>query len=238
MNRISFVCTPLICLLLSVCTFAQTPSDPENADTLRIPLDKIWGFEMPGTRDVQELEPSVFGDGINSLPKDEADKRKQDSLLYQIYSGADLLKARSITAGPAAEPAFAVRGAGIEALRETNSVLVGHQLPLAQFTPEDEVTAIFFSHQADKFVHLQEVSRSGNVVTIRYQFVPHAAKNLTSHFALIPLGKLPVGEYQVEIIQSPMDSKFTATRSSDVPDDEASRIVSRPFSFRVKPVTP
>ncbi len=51
--RASFL-TVLACL--SLAAFADPPSE-----TVTIPLEDIWAWHMPATKDIQELEPSVFG---------------------------------------------------------------------------------------------------------------------------------------------------------------------------------
>src|SRR3972149_3930991 len=166
---------------------ADLPGDQPEAKVVTIPLDQIWGYNMPGTRDVQKLE---------------ADTR---SLLFMQIR-------RSLWPFPSkdkdAEAGFAVLGTGLQALREVHGVLVEKKKPRETFPTGREICVVFFSYQNTLYVHLRGGRREGNTVEIRYVFVPHETEDTTEHFALIPLGTLPIGMYHGNIIQSPMDRKY------------------------------
>jgi hypothetical protein len=152
------------------------------AETVRsiIPLDQIWASNMPGTR------------SIDSTTHDEAATILPDIL-------------RALATRPpdpdGAKPGFAVLGTNEESLRAAHAAIVDGKVPHQLFPAGRDVSLVFFSHQLGSYVHIQEVHRDGSRIEIQYRFVPHRTREVTAHFAMIPLGKLPVGKYTVEILQ-------------------------------------
>ncbi|MEX2309626.1 MAG: hypothetical protein WD738_18790 [Pirellulales bacterium] len=188
---------------------AQAESPNDKAEAVTIPLDRIWAREMPGTRDIEKLDP----------------KRP---LVYEIR--------RAIGFPPKdkeAQPAFAVLGTGLDALREAHAVFVEKKKPRDRFPAASEVSVVFFSYQFGPYVHVHEIARQGNIVDIRYRFVPHEEQITAEGIALIPLGKLGAGKYRVDIIQTPMEQKYLDKGFRPVSEANARRIVSRSFSFAV-----
>jgi hypothetical protein len=193
---------------LCLTTNAQSP-DEEQAVT--IPLKEIWGFSMPGTRDLQKIE----------------DRRAAK----QIEEIRGALSTRP-PQGKKAKAGFAVVGTGLEALREAHAVLVEGRRPRDTFPAYSDISVAFSSHQFSYYVHISKVERRGNVVAIKYGFVPHATKELTEHFALIPLGKLPPGKMQISLVQMPLPKEFIDLQRIDRKVVET--IVCQPFSFAVE----
>jgi hypothetical protein len=212
------------------CAPSQGADDP-TAKPIVIPLKDIWAWEMPGTRDVFELEPPVSGPEAKSLPLEEIQRRNRDSLVQKIPR---LLRPSPfIRPTEIAGPGFAVQGTGKKALEQAYDVFAKKEKPRESFVAGDDITAIFFSYSLGSYVHIQEIERRGNLVEIRYRFTPHFTKETTSHFALIPLGQIPAGEYQVKIVKLPVAEEFAKyVRPSD--RDWAKEIVCKSFSFSVE----
>ena len=175
-------------VLLSVSASAEPPKD-----TVTIPLDQIWAFDMPGTRDIRELEPER-GPMVSSIGR---------SLSHAPAKGETV------------KPAFAVRGDGLQALRGAHAVLVEDAKPDSMFPVGSKLSVVFFSYQLGSFVHINNVERRGDVVEVQYRFVPHRTREMTVHFALIPLGELPHGKFTVQIIQSDSESGSKGLASRD-----------------------
>jgi hypothetical protein len=57
---------------------------------------------------------------------------------------------------------------------------------------------------------------------------------VTETFALIPIGKLDVGEYRVEMRQMPREQKFVALGYDETDEDWSKKALCKPFSFAVK----
>jgi hypothetical protein len=131
-----------------------------------------------------------------------------------------------------ARKGFAVGGREVEALRQVHDILVKGKEPEESFLASSEISVVFFSYQGRRFVHLNRVDRRGREIDIGYRFVPHETEDMTVHFALIPLGKLSAGEYQVNVVQSPMARKY---RRHHEPTSGAlaRRIVCNSFSFSI-----
>jgi hypothetical protein len=101
-----------------------------------------------------------------------------------------------------------------------------------------DITLVFYSRLSGSYVHLRRVIRDGNVITLQYRFVAHGSREITTHFALVQLGKLPAGKYEVKTVQLPPDfSIFPDLRPSEIkliPPERERRVVSLPFTFEVK----
>ncbi len=95
------------------------------------------------------------------------------------------------------------------------------------------MTLVFFSQEFNCYVRLQSVERQADVITVKYVFVPHKTKELTDHFALIPIGKLPKGKWRVEIVQSPMEQKYKDAGFKEVSAKIAGQVVCGSFTFEI-----
>jgi hypothetical protein len=194
MNRCSFFCAFAIGLIGSTAAAETTnetpaPSNQNQGGVVDIPLDEVWAFRMPGTRDV------------------EAMTRDSHSLLFnQIRGALSTLPEK----GSKAEPSFVVVGDDVAALKAAKEVLADDKPPRTSFRSDEELHVFFFSRQCFVYVQLDSIQRSKSNIEIRYSFVPHDESVMTEHFALIPLGKLPRGKYRIDIIRSPTSPKLIA----------------------------
>ncbi len=164
------------------------PGQPPNAAL--IPLKDIWAYEMPGTRDVHELEPDMFGLKIRKLSSAEQIALSEKSLTTQILYPLGHNKP-----GQTAIQAFAVTGTGVDALRKAADILSGKKKPQTSFPANSDVSVVFFSYLYGSYVHLNNVEQQPGLINITYRFVPHETANLTRHFALGPIPKYVNGCY-------------------------------------------
>jgi len=212
-------------------------STSDSAEPRKIPLDEIWGYNLPGTRDLAGIPLPETEQTQNLGQSYGVDRRQREQNVEQIR--------RSLTIKAPSEQAFSgfvmARQPDFWTLhgvstRVANTML--HQkadMPAIDdqcFEANQELTLVFFSHPASYYVRLKNVERRGSDIVIHYQFEPHARVETTVHFALIPLGKLPVGTYYVRCQQLPIESKYLNAGFKPV-HPEASTIICRPFSFRV-----
>lgn len=221
MIRLSLFFGIAIALPLMSTVWAQTPR--EQSKTVEIPLDQIWGFTIPGTRDVASIP----------LPED----RRQ----YAIEREANIEEIQqSLLAKRPSEPAMpgfilpritdfqllrvAAGQLGMDARRGSAS-RVGSS---TSFTPNNELSLIFFARSAGRSLQFNTVERRANKVTVRYQFVPDSASQDAVHFAFIPLGKLEAGEYNVE---------FAETSAGSAENGAGATSVCKAFSFTVREPT-
>jgi hypothetical protein len=194
---------------LSLAAFADPPSD-----TVNIPLKDIWAYRMPGTKDIQELD----GQSLSKIL----------TQLRPIHDG-QAPPFKQTDAGQS----FAVAGAGNAALGAAYKVLVDKQ-PQQSLTTAQDISVVFYSFEFSNYVHISNVERRGNLIEIEYHFIPHDSKNLTSHFALIPLGQLPAGEYDVQFKRLPLEKQYIENGYKSVSDEWVQRIICKPFRFSVK----
>lgn len=196
--------------LVVSCVSAAAAAD----DVVKIPLDTIWARAMPGTRDINELEKSVAKQGetpVNDI-------------------GGTL---RFLGKGKTTGKGFAVSGTEKEALKNASAVLVDKKQPRQIFPSTDNIWLVFYSHSFGQYVHLVNVERRDRTIKIEYRLVPHATKQLTAHFALIPLGRIPTGKYSVEIVRLPLEQKYVDQGFKSVDSQWNNRVVCQPFAFEV-----
>lgn len=198
--------------LLVSCVSAAAAAD----DVVKIPLDTIWAANMPGTRDVYELEK---GTGSRNHPAPLSD---------QIADALPFLPQGKTTG-----KGFAVAGTENEALRSANAVMAKKQQPRQSFPSNASVWLVFYSHSLNEYVHLDSVERRDKIIKVAYRFVPHETKQMTAHFALIPLGKLPVGKYRVDYVRLPLEQKCVDKGFRSVDSQWNNRVVCQPFSLEV-----
>jgi hypothetical protein len=191
-----------------------------------IPLNRIWALRMPGTKNVEDLEPEHHGKNLRSLPQEEQLEHLTQSLTYQIPQVIND-KPQDQPIGPG----FVVVGTGRVALENVKVAL--DTAPPKTLPANEDLTLFFYSRFLGSYMHVKRVTRNVNNIVIDFVFVSHGLKTMTNHFALIPLGKLPVGDYHVEIVPS------IANRSGVVHDPAraasfAKEYVCQPFSFSVE----
>jgi hypothetical protein len=162
---------------ISAVVFADSPSET-------IPLKDIWALDMPGTKNLRELD---------------------GKLIDQIAAALPYLSSNQ-TAKP--ERGFAVRGEDRQALAEAANILTQGVQSKNSFAPNDHMTLVFFSHPCGQYLYIQKIERQNFTITVSYEFIPHDSKDMAAQFALIPLGTLPAGKYDVEYVPLPLDSKF------------------------------
>jgi hypothetical protein len=207
MRRSVLVSQMLITGLSAIIAFAETNAHSESE---LIPLKDIWAYDMPGTHDIQTLKPA--------MPKDLVD-------LIQQSLGRT-------TSDSHAKSGFVVQGDDKEALQTTYDVIVSGAAPKKPQVNQ-KTWIVFFSRDSGQYVHLRDVQRQDKQFTVRYRFVPHDSKEMTRHFALIPLGNLPAGSYRVSIAKSPMEQRYVDAKFQPVPESFVSKIVCKPFEFVV-----
>jgi hypothetical protein len=192
--------------------FAVLISSAVQAD--EIPLKEIWAYNMPGTH------PLV--DGLS--PEKSPQALPLGDIRRALSSRRDLKDAGH---------GFAVEGVGLDALRNAQQVMIGNEEPAKTISITDGVSIVFFSRQFGAYIHIKKVTVKGNDICIYYQFVPHVTKNLTEHFALIPVTSLEPGKVNVNMRRLP-DKSWEGTEYEQFSNEIDQRIVCRPFSFKVK----
>jgi len=222
MKRASNLVVWAVLIFIASASSGQARDEPR----IEIPLNKIWALDMPGTRDIRQMKP-VGSDKrypVARLPK----------LLDSWFTRIRYVLARKPPEAEA-EAGFAIGPISLRSLDLTSYVLMkgGDEPPRYQSSAR-KTAAVFFSHPSAYRVQLEHVERRGKIIDIHYRFVPHFSSESTFHYALIPLGKLPAGEYRVQIQQLPMEQKYIDAGFKPVGPVELRRIVCKPFSFIVK----
>lgn len=195
-------------------------------EAVEIPLSEIWGHKSFGTRDIKDLEPSI---DTSSLSKDEVFQR---SLVQQIRRSLNSYR-RHKNKGNAGT-AFVVTGTGSEALKNAHAVLVEGRKRSESFSKDSELTLVFYCYEYGRYVRLDNVSQSGSNVKIRYHFIAHNTGNMSTHFVLIPLGKMPAGTLQIDIEQLPGEGPDWGPKAAEISGELLRSLVCRPTTFTIR----
>lgn len=200
------------------------PTESTSAeDSEPIPLERVWAYQMPGTLNVRDLEARPERtDAIDGI-KEHTNQSNVSKILKVLNRRPD--------DGETAGPAFVVLGNGKTALKNAADILSREEKASTVFPPGEDLSLVFFSHSCGRYVRLVAVEQSPGLIVAKYQFVSHATTNMSRHFAIIPLGALSEGGYQVKIEQvEPVDQQG----KSAAPIHEPQRLVCGSFSFRVR----
>lgn len=213
---------------------------------VEIPLTSIWALDMPGTRDIYGLDLMNFAERSSPGWGYEEFRSERQNSIDEIRTAL-----ASWPAGEESLPGFVVgrktdfgvlRAAGMALARGLKSY--GPRPKLAydlherhfgtySFPSGDESTLVFFSHPSSYYIRLVSVTRQGNQFTVRFKAEPHYTAESTVHFALIPLGKLPAGEYLVRYEQVGMDRKYFERGFVPFTPQQERRLICRHFNFVV-----
>ena len=93
---------------------------------------------------------------------------------------------------------------------------------------------MFYCYEYGRYVRLDNVSQSGSKVKIRYHFIAHNTGNMSTHFALIPLGKMSAGTTQVEIEQLPTEGPDWGPKAAEVRGDLLRSLVCEPTTLVIR----
>jgi len=221
-------------VLLSVTALAEPPK--VQTDAVTIPLDRVSGHGRHGLR---ELEPDLFvyrdtpekWEKYSTLKGSrEAQETAKKSLAIPIEHA--MAKMRPSKDGVVGQ-GFAVRGEGRDSLQGVYSVLVRDERPDDRFLVGTKLSVVFFAVPSLP-VCLDSIERSDNKVTIRYMLLPQGSTYLPWHLSLIPLGELPSGQYQVEMIRSvDKERELIPPGLPAMAPDAERQIVCRSFRFTV-----
>ena len=198
---------------------STSSEQPSQDDVVEIPLDQIWAVDMPGTT---KLSGGQFASGEYATPGGE-------------YVKEILTKALpTLKKGELPRSGFAVLGVGVDAIRAAHAVLVKDEHPSDAFPANSNINVVFFSHEYGESFHVHDVKRRGKVITVNYQIVPHLNKELTSHFAVIPMGSLPSNNYLVRFVRIPTESPLFQRGFKPAAEGVDALLVCQAFKFVVR----
>ena len=171
MGRFSFVVVSWLVLVSLSRATADTPNEQPNV----IPLDRIWGYNLPGTRDITGIpfpeQPQGVGQTIAFLTKE------REYTIEQIRIALSE-KNPNVKAAPGFVVPFKVDS---HTLAGVLSPLRGKPNPFQRDFPEGkELTLVFFSHPISYYARLRKVEQQDNEITVHYQFEPHTTPEATA----------------------------------------------------------
>lgn len=212
-------------------TFSFTIWEPPRPDDSKlsenavvIPLKDIWGHKLAGTKDVYELETN------------REQQRQMDR--EELLKHSPVLRiGRALSHYQKNKPAgdgFVVKGFDNNALLQVDAVFAEQANRIDDFVTQDDLTLCFFSHSTGRYVALDQVVREGTEIIVKYHFAAHNSRDMSYHFALIPLGKLPAGDYHVEMKQLPGTGPAWGPPAPPIDPERVKQLVCGSFDFKVK----
>jgi len=195
----------MLTFLFSVFAIAtHGPIEP----VVSIPLNTIWAWKMPGTKDVRKLEADC-----DKFKKMVADEQIQKSVAVNTFS---LLNPNF---NKDAGSVFVVDAVGLAALKQANAILAKEQEPKDNFKAGSALTLVFYAYTSSQRVHINEVLKGKNEIIVKYHFHVHGLRMSTSHYALVPLGEGLRGKIKVTIERTEdVVEKRLANSSSPIPE--------------------
>ncbi len=202
----------------------QVQPRPRDPQAISIPLDRIWAMDMEGTRNLRELEkdPTV-GNG------------RVDEIVSALIDISHDLRSKE----KLAKQGFAVAGSDAVALRNVHAILVGgKELPRSLPTQSDVTLVLFLYFSAVDF-QVRAVEHREHTIDIKYRFAQYPERIMNMQVALVPLGKLPPGTYDVKMDQLPAIQRLGVHGKQYEPINppllapSPYLLISQPFSFDV-----
>jgi len=235
--------------LAAGCANAEDASEnPDNAETVVIPLDQIWALDMPGTKSIRKLEAEAQPELLLGISPEERRGARSRTLWTDIAVSLASESTDWPSKGQTARSGFAVLGIGKEAFQNAHKILVKGEQPQRSFVAGDKVSLVFFSYGMGAYVHIREVKKSGHEIEIGYRFAIPSDKIRSVHMALIPLDAaalpLPVGNYVVQLKTLSSANELGDGTFKTVEDRErypsvnewATRFVCHPYSFSIRQI--
>lgn len=195
-------------------------------EAVEIPLSEIWGYRIPGTRNIEDLEPET---NSSSLTREES---LRGSLVHQIRRS--LNSNRRHQNQRLAGASFVVVGTNSEALKNAHAVLVAGESRSETFSKNDELTLVFYCYEYGRYVRLDNVLREENEIRVQYHFLAHNTLNMSTHFALIPLGKMSSGTVNVRIEQLSEEGPDWGPSATAIDPDMLRQIVCSSATFKIQ----
>jgi hypothetical protein len=155
-----------------------------------IPLKQIWALGMPGTH---QIDISKSDGSYKSVEGRAADTIRKSSFLRPNRDDE-------------IDACFVVAGKGIEAISNASKVILSKEKAARAFRSDGELSLFFFARRSGVFVHVTRAIVRDGVIHITYSLEPHSTRQVTEHFALIPLGTLKPGKYTVELSRDRKDT--------------------------------
>lgn len=209
---------------LTIATGLSAEEPSVAPESVVIPLDRVWALNMPGTRDIHNLEPSVT-----------THQPEFKRLLPEIIKAISPYEKKMPPEMTIQEPGFAIAVADEDALSEVYSILVSEMPRVDTITVDDDVSLVFFAGEFTQDVKLEKIERDGHTIKVSYSFVPRLEKFMSSQLAIIPIGKLPnAGEYKVNFDALPIDARLRIKGWQPIDEKVRKTIISQPFAFQVE----
>jgi hypothetical protein len=180
---------------------------PPPGELIEIPLETIWAYNMPGTKDINE-----FG-----AP------RAQDSLVQQVLR--QIRETWNLNSG------MVVVGEGRQALENIYRKRT-EKVEWSEAPAGEALSLAFYTRGINEYVHIRTIERQGARFVIRFALIPNQTLMSRPTIAIIPIGTLAAGKYSVAIERLPLDEEYIEQGIQE-PPLQRNKDVCRSFDFVV-----
>ncbi len=199
------------------------PVEPDlteaSKDAIEIPLDSIWGFRMPGTKDIREID----------IPYPNGRETTAGNISKSLYTSK---------VGQKAGPILTVKGSGKEALASVEKIITNRMQAPSIFSTSDDINLYVYARSASAGARLDRIVRDGRQIRIEYHFGYRDDDGTALNFVMVPLGKLEKGRYSVEMVMKPRhpdsENMYPANNYGIISPDRLELYLSRNTSFSVQ----
>jgi hypothetical protein len=212
----------------------------DSEETIEIPLSEIVGGSS-----LRGLEPELFIE--RNTPEKRAEystpeklqeirDKAESSLAYQIEQAMnkDLLDTDPDIKVKTPAPGFAVVGRDRAALAGIHKVVVEGKEPQHSFSSDDDISLVFFTLTTNAGVRLIRVERFGSKINIQYVLIITGTLGMFPRLYIIPVGQLPGGEYEVNLLRALKEEPKYARRGYPAYEEGVEEgFVCKPFHFVV-----
>jgi hypothetical protein len=215
-------------------------STKSAANTLEVPFDQIWGFNLsPGMHEMSASKKNDNPRSDPSVPPTPESVQRAWELSSWVAPEGPLLEPiiRSLKWVPVdrkTDSGFAVSGRDMGALQAAYDVLISHKSIQNTFAQDSEISLIFFASPVGEPLVFDSVTRDGSIIELKYHLVYSQVHDSWPSFAIIPVGKLPSGNYEVRITRLRIEQKMNGAIMPPLGPEWEGRIACQPFSFTVK----
>lgn len=187
MTKLTF--SLLVIVLCSSINYAE--------ESMEIPLGDMWGIEIEGTKSPGKFIPTR---PILQLADETNDKLAHYAIHEWVKQQPTAAIHRNLSCRTEFGPGFVVGSVDTAALLSAKVILCDGAEPSDTFSTNHALTLILYTGSIDIF-DLKPVKRKGNRIEVEYETPdnPFPTLAITPRFAMIPLGKLPRGTYEVVI---------------------------------------
>jgi hypothetical protein len=207
--------TKLVALQITICVAVLCAGLPrcfgaDGANSKVIPIDRVWAYNIAGTKNIHDLDDKFddrkFSEQVKDKPVGERERLLKAEVLRKSVVAQIVESLRHLRRK--VEPGFVVTGTGRTALLNAQKVFAQRTTAteagsMDVLPAKTELSLVWFTTFCGHYAQLVAIQRTEEGITVQYRFISHQKAMMSSYFAIIPIGSMPTGTYQVNFEELP-----------------------------------